>query len=83
MRGQASDARYFMRRAREEARLAMMTDEPSVAAAHRGLSVQYAAHAKRALEAGGSPEPSAFPQFEPLQTDHVMTPDIEARIRPA
>lgn len=83
MRGQASDARYFLRRAREEMRLAMMADEPSVAAAHRGLSIQYAAHAKRALEAEGSRGQSAFPQFEPLQAEHVMTLEIRGSIRPS
>jgi hypothetical protein len=43
-----SDSEYFMRRAKEEARLALRAEKPEVAAAHHGLSVEYAARARSA-----------------------------------
>ena len=42
------EADYCMRRAREEARLALTADRPEVAAAHHGLSVRYSARARDA-----------------------------------
>lgn len=44
-----NDSEYFMRRAREEARLALRAEKPEVAAAHHGLSVEYAARARSAF----------------------------------
>ena len=64
MPGHAADASYFLRRSEEEARKALQTDEPAVAAAHHGLSVQYAAQARVLLDADRTPGKSAFPQFE-------------------
>ncbi|WP_454884319.1 hypothetical protein [Sphingomonas oryzagri] len=61
---QAADASYFLRRSEEEARKALQTDEPAVAAAHHGLSVRYAAHARVLLNADRTPGIFAFPQFE-------------------
>jgi len=43
-----SEAEYCMRRAREEAWLALKSDKPEVAAAHHGMSVQYASRARHA-----------------------------------
>ena len=43
-----SEAEYCMRRAREEAWLALKSDKPEVAAAHHGMSVQYATRARHA-----------------------------------
>jgi hypothetical protein len=43
------DSEYFMRRAKEEARLALRSEKPEVAAAHHGLSVEYAARARTAF----------------------------------
>jgi len=42
------ESEYFMRRAKEEARLALRAEKPEVAAAHHGLSVEYAARARDA-----------------------------------
>lgn len=39
------ETEYYMRRAKEEARLALRSEKPEVAAAHHGLSVQYSARA--------------------------------------
>lgn len=47
MQRQETDAAYFARRAREEADLALRAERPDVAAAHRGLSRQYADMAAR------------------------------------
>lgn len=66
---QAADASYFLLRSEEEARKALQTDEPAVAAAHHGLSVQYAAHARALLDAKRGPAKSAFPQFEESEPD--------------
>jgi hypothetical protein len=44
-----SESEYFMRRAREEARMALRAEKPEVAAAHHGLSVEYAARARTAF----------------------------------
>lgn len=44
-----SDSEYFMRRAKEEARLALRAEKPEIAAAHHGLSVEYAARARSAF----------------------------------
>lgn len=44
-----NDSEYFMRRAKEEARLALRAEKPEVAAAHHGLSVEYAARARSAF----------------------------------
>ena len=44
-----TDSEYFMRRAKEEARLALRSEKPEVAAAHHGLSVEYAARARTAF----------------------------------
>lgn len=44
-----SESEYFMRRAREEARMALRAEKPEVAAAHHGLSVEYAARARSAF----------------------------------
>ena len=44
-----SESEYFMRRAREEARLALRAEKPEVAAAHHGLSIEYAARARTAF----------------------------------
>ena len=80
MRGHMSDATHFLRRAREEARYAILADEPSVAAAHHGLSVQYAAHARQCLQASGAIEQSAFPQFEEAKADIVGADDLKTRV---
>ena len=48
-----SDSEYFMRRAKEEARLALRSEKPEVAAAHHGLSVEYSARARSALSDEG------------------------------
>lgn len=48
-----SDSEYFMRRAKEEARLALRSEKPEVAAAHHGLSVEYSARARNAFSDGG------------------------------
>ncbi|MDO6415857.1 hypothetical protein Q4F19_15810 [Sphingomonas sp. BIUV-7] len=47
-----TEAAYFMRRAKEESRLALCAGKPEVASAHHGLSIEYSKRAK-----------SAFPQF--------------------
>jgi hypothetical protein len=53
-----SDSDYFMRRAKEEARLALRAEKPEVAAAHHGLSVEYSARARNAFFDGGHhPQP--------------------------
>ena len=44
-----SESEYFMRRAKEEARLALRSEKPEVAAAHHGLSVEYSARARSAF----------------------------------
>jgi len=44
-----SESEYFMRRAKEEARLALRSEKPEVAAAHHGLSVEYSARARNAF----------------------------------
>jgi hypothetical protein len=44
-----TDSEYFMRRAKEEARLALRSEKPEVAAAHHGLSVEYSARARSAF----------------------------------
>lgn len=46
---ESSDSEYFMRRAREEARLALRAEKPEVAAAHHGLSVEYSVKARNAF----------------------------------
>jgi predicted secreted hydrolase len=43
-----ADSEYFMRRAKEEARLALKAEKPEVAAAHHGLSIEYSARARTA-----------------------------------
>ncbi len=48
-----TETAYFMRRAREEAYLALSADQPEVASAHHGLSIQYSRRAR-----------SAFPQLD-------------------
>lgn len=69
MRGCESDAAYFMRRAREEAYLALQLDSDEAAAAHYGLSVQLARRARQAIliEGMAPPPPSAFPQIGAAQ----------------
>jgi hypothetical protein len=49
-----TEAAYFMRRAREETRLALTAGRPDVASAHHGLAIQYSSRAR-----------SAFPQLAP------------------
>jgi hypothetical protein len=49
-----TETEYCMRRAREEAWLALKSDKPEVAAAHHGMSVQYATRARNA-RAGDQP----------------------------
>ena len=44
-----SDSEYFMRRAKEEALLALRAEKREIAAAHHGLSVEYAARARSAF----------------------------------
>ncbi len=51
-----SESEYFMRRAKEEARLALRSEKPEVAAAHHGLSVEYSARARSAFF-DGDPHP--------------------------
>ncbi len=63
MQGRESDAAYFMRRAREEAHLALGSVLPEAAAAHHGLSVELVRRARQAIQAASSPEQSAFPWF--------------------
>lgn len=70
MSDRASDAEHFLRRAEEEARLALAINEPAVAAAHQGLSIQYAARARRMLQAEQSHERSAFTQFGQIPRRH-------------
>lgn len=52
-----ADSEYFMRRAKEEARLALMAEKPEIAAAHHGLSIEYSARARTAFyrNAGDAP----------------------------
>lgn len=50
-----SESEYYMRRAREEARLALRAEKREVAAAHHGLSVEYAARARTAFFEDGPP----------------------------
>ncbi len=52
MPARETEAAYFMRRAREEAHLALTAGRPEVASAHHGLSIQYSSRAR-----------SAFPQL--------------------
>lgn len=56
-----NDSEYFMRRAKEEARLALRSEKPEVAAAHHGLSVEYSARARTAFfeDASEIPIPAA------------------------
>lgn len=66
MRGWESDAAYFMRRAREEAYLALQLDSDEAAAAHYGLSVQLARRARQAIQIEAlvpATARSAFPQL--------------------
>jgi hypothetical protein len=58
-----NDAAYFMRRARDEAHMALRALSPDVAAAHHGLAVRYTMEARRVRKAAEAPEPSAFPQL--------------------
>jgi hypothetical protein len=44
-----TESEYYMRRAKEEARLALRAEKPEVAAAHHGLSVEYSARARTAF----------------------------------
>jgi hypothetical protein len=46
---ESSESEYYMRRAREEARLALRSEKPEVAAAHHGLSVEYSVRARNAF----------------------------------
>jgi hypothetical protein len=62
MRGRESDATYFMRRAREEACLALKAEAPEIAAAHHGLAVQYSARLRQETQAPPITA-SAFPHF--------------------
>ncbi len=48
------DSAFMARRAREETYLALTAEQPEVASAHRGLSIQYSNRAR-----------SAFPQLAP------------------
>jgi hypothetical protein len=69
MRGWESDAAYFMRRAREEAHLALQLDSDEAAAAHYGLSVQLARRARQAIQIEAmAPSRSAFPQLRVVPT---------------
>jgi hypothetical protein len=64
MRGWESDAAYFMRRAKEEAHLALQLDSNEAAAAHYGLSVQLARRARQAIQIEEmAPARTAFPQL--------------------
>jgi hypothetical protein len=64
MRGWESDAVYFMRRAREEAHIALQLDSDEAAAAHYGLSVELARRARQAIQIEAlAPPRSAFPQL--------------------
>lgn len=60
MQRQETDAAYFARRAREEADIAALADRPEVAAAHRGLAMQYDAMAQRLGAAQDAAEPAPF-----------------------
>lgn len=53
-----TETEYYMHRAKEEAKRALTSDQPAVAAAHHGLSVQYSARVLmlHAEEAAGSSE---------------------------
>jgi hypothetical protein len=42
----SEDVEYYERRAREEAEAAASTDRPGLAAGHRLLALEYAAHAE-------------------------------------
>ena len=81
MRRQMSDAAHFLRRSREEARLALLTEEPAVAAAHHGLSIQYAVHARQHLQARGPTDRSVFPQFGEPKADLITPEALKARTR--
>jgi hypothetical protein len=62
MRGRESDAAYFMRRAREEACLALKAEAPEIAAAHHGLAVQYSVRFRQETQTAPIIA-SAFPHF--------------------
>lgn len=82
MRDRATDTEHAMRRAREEARLAILADEPAVAHAHRGLSVLHADRARRLL-GEKKPTGSAFPQFSQPRADIIEPHELQARLRSA
>jgi hypothetical protein len=44
-----SETDYLLRRAREETYLALRAEQPEVASAHRGLSIQYSNRARSAF----------------------------------
>ncbi len=75
-----SDATYFMRRAEEEARLALKTTEPAAAAAHRALSVRYAALLRQAVELDFAPERSTSPESPHPKADLVLPEVLRGRI---
>lgn len=64
-----TETEYYMHRAKEEAKRALTSDQPAVAAAHHGLSVQYSARAlmshveelRARVKRGGRPRAAADP----------------------
>ena len=82
MRDHAMDTAHALRRAREEAHLAVLADEPAVARAHYGLSVLHADHARRLLS-GERPIGSAFPQFSRPRVDIIEPHAVQERVHSA
>jgi len=80
MPDRSTDAAHAMRRAREEARLAALADEPTIAHAHFGLSVLHSARARKLL-AEKKPGASAFPQFSRADADIIETSVLQQRVR--
>jgi hypothetical protein len=76
----STEAAHAMRRAREEAHLAALADEPAIAHAHFGLSVLHAARARKLL-AEKKPGASAFPQFSHADADIIQASALQARVR--
>ncbi|WP_454884314.1 hypothetical protein [Sphingomonas oryzagri] len=80
MQDSTTDTEHAMQRARDEARLAALANEPAVARAHHGLSILHAERARRLLR-GERPIGSAFPQFSQEQADIIEVTALHERLR--
>ena len=69
-----SESRYYMRRARDEARRAELAETPEAAAAHNALSVRYSAKALMLRAAEDDQSRSAFPQIRSRSTAAAEPP---------